>query len=91
MPKAAAIAVLVDPGNPRADIQLDDVGVAAAKLGRQYRVLKAASADEIDAAFSALSQRKEGALLIAGAPIFSARRDQLVALAAPPQHSHDLP
>ena len=82
VPKAAAIAVLVDPGNPRADIQLDDVGVAAAKLGRQYRVLKAASADEIDAAFSALSQRKEGALLVAGAPIFSARRDQLVALAA---------
>jgi putative tryptophan/tyrosine transport system substrate-binding protein len=82
VPKATAIAVLVDPSNPRADIQLDEVGVAAAKLGRQYDVLKAASADEIDEAFSALSQRKDGALLVAGAPIFSARRDQLVALAA---------
>ena len=30
VPKAAGIAVLVDPSNPRADIQLDEVGVAAA-------------------------------------------------------------
>jgi putative tryptophan/tyrosine transport system substrate-binding protein len=82
VPKEAAIAVLVDPSNPRADIQLDEVGVAATKLGRRYHVLKARSADEIDEAFSALSQRKDGALLVAGAPIFSARRDQLVALAA---------
>ena len=82
IPKTMAIAMLVNPNNPRIDLQLKDVEAAASILGRQYHVLKAATAAEIDSAFSTLTQRKDGALLIGGDPFFSSRRDQLVALAA---------
>ena len=93
VPKTTAIAMLVNPNNPRIDIQLKDVEAAATTLGRQYDVLKAATAAEIDSAFSTLTQRKDGALLIGGDPFFSSRRDQLVALAAHyriPTIYHDL-
>ena len=93
VPKTTAIAMLVNPNNPRIDIQLKDIEVAASILGRQYHVLKAATAAEIDSAFSTLTQRKDGALLIGGDPFFSSRRDQLVALAAHyriPTIYHDL-
>jgi putative ABC transport system substrate-binding protein len=93
VPKTAAIAMLVNPNNPRIDIQVKGVESAASTLGRQYRVLKAANAAEIDTAFSTLTQRKDGALLVGGDPFVSSRRDQLVALAAHyriPTIYHDL-
>jgi putative tryptophan/tyrosine transport system substrate-binding protein len=93
VPKTTAIAMLVNPNNPRIDIQLKGVEAAASTLGRQYHVLKAATAAEIDSAFSTLTQRKDGALLVGGDPFFSSRRDQLVALAAHyriPAIYHDL-
>jgi putative tryptophan/tyrosine transport system substrate-binding protein len=93
VPRTAAIAMLVNPNNPRTDTQLKEIEAAASALGRQYHLLKASTADAIDVAFATLAQRNEGALLIIGDPFFSSRRDQLVALAARhkiPTLYHDL-
>jgi putative ABC transport system substrate-binding protein len=93
VPKTVAIAMLVNPNNPRADFQVKEIDAAASTLGRQYHVLKASTASEIDDAFSILVQRKAGALLLGGDPFLSSQRDQLVALAARhriPTLYHDL-
>jgi putative ABC transport system substrate-binding protein len=93
VPRTAAIAMLVNPNNPRTDTQLKEIEAAASALGRQYHLLKASTADAIDVAFATLAQRNEGALLIIGDPFFSSRRNQLVALAARhkiPTLYHDL-
>jgi len=45
-------------------------------------ILRAGTADEIDAAFASLAELQAGALLVAGDAFFSSRRDQLVSLAS---------
>ena len=44
--------------------------------------LKASSESEIDAAFASLVQKHAGALVVAGDPFLSSRREQFVALAS---------
>jgi putative ABC transport system substrate-binding protein len=78
----AVIAFLVNPNSPSAEIESKQAEAAAAALSRQLDVVKAATAGEIDAAFSIVAERGDGALLIGGDPFFASRRDQLVALAA---------
>jgi putative tryptophan/tyrosine transport system substrate-binding protein len=78
----AVIAFLVNPNSPSAEIESKQAEAAAAALSRKLDVVKAATAGEIDAAFSIVAERGHGALLIGGDPFFASRRDQLVALAA---------
>ena len=61
---------------------LSDAQEAARVLGRQLLVVYAGAASEIDAAFATLRQQRVGALLVAGDPLYSGRRQQIVALAA---------
>jgi len=82
VPNAAVIALLANPRNPEYARVLSDTQDAARTLGRQLLVLNAGTASEIDAAFATLRQRRAGALLVAGDPFFSSRRQQIVALAA---------
>jgi putative ABC transport system substrate-binding protein len=84
VPKAAIIAVLIDPGFAR---ELPAVEGAGRALGRQLLVIvmKAASERELDAAFSAIVQAGAGALVVGGGPFFTSQRRRLVALAA--QHA----
>ena len=56
--------------------------MAARDLGRQLVVLKAGTADEIDAAFASLVQQRAAALVVTTNPFYLNRRDQIVALAA---------
>ena len=51
-------------------------------LGRQLHILNASSETEIDSAFATLVQQRANALIVAGDPFFTSRREQLVALAA---------
>jgi putative ABC transport system substrate-binding protein len=83
-PKANVIAVLVNPSNPDSEARLDAQAVEAAAraVGQQINVLGAGSDRDIDAAFAALAQRADDALLVMGDPFFNSRREQLVALAA---------
>ena len=82
VPKAAVIAVLVDPNQPEVGIESREAEAAGRAIGRQTLIVKAASERELDAAFATLVQAGAGALLVLGSPTFLARRRQLVVLAS---------
>jgi putative ABC transport system substrate-binding protein len=82
VPRASAIAVLVNPKSPAAQIIDAGAEVAAQALGLKLDVFSASSEGEIDAAFATIVQRGAGALLVAGDAYFNSRRAQLTALAA---------
>jgi len=83
VPKAARIAVLVNPANaPTTEVTLRDAKEGARALGLQIRVLNATTTGEIDAAFAALARERVDGLLIAGDGFFNSRRSQFATLAA---------
>ncbi len=82
VPSAAVIALMVNPRNPESARWISSAQEAARTLGRQMLVLNASAPAEIETAFATLRQRGVGALLAGGDPFFTARRQQIVALAA---------
>ena len=82
VPKAPAIAALVNTNYFGAETQVRDVHEAAARLGIQIIVLNANAESDFNAAFSTLVQQRASALLVCASPFFNNRRNQLVALAA---------
>jgi putative tryptophan/tyrosine transport system substrate-binding protein len=82
VPKAPLIAMLVNPTNPSAETDIEDVQKAAGAVGQRIILLRANREHDIDAAFETLVQQRADALLVAHDPFFFSRRDQLVALAA---------
>jgi ABC-type uncharacterized transport system substrate-binding protein len=79
---ATLIAVLVNPSNPPALSELADIQAAAQVRGQQLLVLNAASEHDIETAFATLVERQAGALLPGTDSFFTARREQIIALAA---------
>jgi putative tryptophan/tyrosine transport system substrate-binding protein len=82
VPKAYAIAFLVNPNNAVAELDTSDAQAAAAALGQKLIVVKAGGEGDIDAAFATVAQQRGGGLLQQLDPFLQSRRDQLVALAA---------
>jgi putative tryptophan/tyrosine transport system substrate-binding protein len=82
MPKAATIALLLNPANQQAITQVPEMEGAAASLGLRLVVLNASSAGELDAAYAAAERQHVDALIIGADSFFLGRREQLVALAA---------
>ncbi len=82
VPQARVIALLVNPNNATAERIIGDVQAAARVRGLQLHILKAASENEIDAAFASLVQLHAGALVVGADPFLSSRREQIVALAS---------
>jgi putative ABC transport system substrate-binding protein len=83
VPKAARIAVLVNPASAAStESTLMDVQAAARVLGLQIIVFNASTTDEIDAAFAALARERAEVLLVAGDGFFNSRRVQFATLAA---------
>jgi putative ABC transport system substrate-binding protein len=87
VPKAEAIAFLVNPRAQFAEMQATEVVAAGRSVGLQVQVLNASTAGEIVQAFANLVQGGAGALLISADVFFQVQRDQLVSLAA----SHRIP
>ena len=86
VPKAARVAMLVNPANPRnAETTVRDVEVAARAMGLQIQVLNASTSREIDAAFAAIGRKRPDALFVSNETFFIIRRVQIAILAA--QHS----
>jgi putative tryptophan/tyrosine transport system substrate-binding protein len=83
----ALIGALVNPRHPDYNLQLRELQEAGDAIGKTVNVAQADTVPDIDAAFASLVQRGIGALIIANDPLFTARRDQIVALAA----RHTLP
>ena len=82
VPKAARIAVLVNPSNTKvAEATLQEIPEAARALGLQTQVLNASTNREIEAAFAALARDRADALFVAGDGFFSSRRVQFATLA----------
>ena len=82
VPHAKVIALLVDPNNPGTNAMNQMSQEAARALKVQLPILKASTESEIDAAFASLVQMQAGGLVVVGAPFFTGRRGQLVALAS---------
>ena len=83
VPKAARIALLLNPTSPStAEPTLKEVQEAARTLGLQILVFNASTIGEIDAAFSALARVRADALVVAGDGFFNSRRVQFATLAA---------
>jgi len=82
VPNAKVIALLVDPANPNAELEMEQVGDAAKSLGIHVEVLTARTTSEIDAAFATLHRSHARGLIVMATPLFVGNRDHLVALAA---------
>jgi putative tryptophan/tyrosine transport system substrate-binding protein len=83
VPKAARIAMLVNPGNHLiAEIMLRDIPEAARGLGLQIQVFNASTSREIETAFAAIVRDRADALFIGPDAFFSSRRSQFVTLAS---------
>jgi ABC-type uncharacterized transport system substrate-binding protein len=82
VPNTAIIGVLLNPNSPAAEPELRDISDAARAVGQKIVILEANNEQGIDATFATLTKRHIGALLVASDPLFSNRRDQIVALAA---------
>ena len=82
VPMAAVIGFLVNPNNPRADVDTADMQAAARALGKLLLILKADGEHDFDAVFTNLAQQRVDALGVHTEPFFLSRRDHLVELAA---------
>jgi ABC-type uncharacterized transport system substrate-binding protein len=80
VPAATTIAILVNPANRSAEIQVRDMQAAARTLGLELHILQASTEREIDAAFAALTRLRAGALVISPEAFFNSRSEQLAAL-----------
>jgi putative tryptophan/tyrosine transport system substrate-binding protein len=80
VPKATAIAFLVNPGNPNTDALIEDAQAAARSLRLQVHVLRATREREIDTRFADLAQLQAGAMVIGNDGLFASRAEELAAL-----------
>jgi ABC-type uncharacterized transport system substrate-binding protein len=81
IPTATVIAVLVNPKNPVAGTQSQEMQAAARSLGMQVHVLNASTDGEFELVFANLEQLRATGLAISGDPFFNSRGSQLAALA----------
>jgi putative tryptophan/tyrosine transport system substrate-binding protein len=82
VPRAAVIAVLQDPKFVIRETETREIETAVRAMGLETITVKAATEQEINAAFSTVAKSGAGALLVGGGPFFNARRNQLIGLAA---------
>ena len=82
MPRAARLAVLVNPNNPLSEAFVADIRAAPPAIGRQIEVVTASTSRDIDTAFATLMQKRADALVLISDALFVSSRVQLAALAA---------
>jgi putative ABC transport system substrate-binding protein len=81
VPGATVVAVLINPSQPVAPTQADEVTGAARLLGIKLHVVHAGSERDLETAFASCVQLGAGALLVAADPFLYSRARQIVALA----------
>ena len=82
VPRAARVAVLVNPSAGWSDRAQKELEAGARALGLQINALNAATAGEIDAAFAVLARERADALFVSPGAFFNGRRVQLATMAA---------
>ena len=82
LPTATVMALLIDPTDPtNAETTTRDLQAAAHAFGLQLHVLNASTERDFDQVFAKLIQLRVGGLVIGASPFFTARSEQLAALA----------
>jgi putative ABC transport system substrate-binding protein len=82
IPGNTPIHVLVNPGNPAADLQLHELRETAGAIKRQIDIARASTAVDIQTSFEIAAQQQAAALLVVQDPFYNSQRAQLVTLAA---------
>jgi putative ABC transport system substrate-binding protein len=81
LPAATAMALLVNPTNPNAEIQSRELEAAARTLGLELHVLRARVERDFEPLLAGFARTRAGALLIGPDTFFVSRFEQLAALA----------
>jgi putative tryptophan/tyrosine transport system substrate-binding protein len=81
LPASSDIAVMVNPKNPNAEADTNEIQRAARSRGQVLRVIDASTENEIDSAFQTLVEQRIDALLLGTDPFFYSQRDRFVMLA----------
>ncbi|MFL5088805.1 MAG: ABC transporter substrate-binding protein [Xanthobacteraceae bacterium] len=82
VPKAARVAVLVNPNNPTAEMTLRDVEPAGRAMGLHIQAFNASTSREINTAFATFAHERPDALFVSLDVFLNSRRAQLVNLAS---------
>jgi len=80
-PKLRRVAVLGNPVNPVSAIQLGEVQAAAKTLGFQLQIVEARDPKDFEPAFSAMTEKGAGALLVLSDAMLNAHRERIASLA----------
>ena len=82
IPNVGTFGFLTDSNNPNSELEVKEAQAAAGALGKEMRVVRVASVDDFESAFTTLAQDQTGGLIIGGSALFLSSRKQLIALAA---------
>jgi putative ABC transport system substrate-binding protein len=82
VPSATAVALLLNPNDPGAESQRQDVQAAADALGRRLVVLRVSKGAELESVFAVLVRERVGGLVVQNDPFLDSQRERLVALAS---------
>jgi putative ABC transport system substrate-binding protein len=80
IPRAAVVAVLVNPSNPNAEASEQAIESAARVIGLRIEFIKVSDDGDFDTAFATV-RRQAGAMVVSADGYFASRRVELVALA----------
>ena len=81
VPRAARIAVLINPATTTTEATLNDLEAAARTMGLRIQVVRVGTRQEIDAAFATFARERPDALFVGTDTFFTTRRVQLITLA----------
>jgi putative ABC transport system substrate-binding protein len=82
VPEAKKVGFLVNPDNPNATQQLENLQEAARVLGLELEPVKAKSPSDLKAAIDAIAGHSIGAMLVGPDPQFGSAVDRIVAIVA---------
>jgi putative tryptophan/tyrosine transport system substrate-binding protein len=82
IPRAKAIASLLDPSYPASASQLKGLHDAAGALGLQVHALPVSNESELEQAFASFANLRPDALVVSASGFLNARRNQIIELAA---------
>ena len=82
VPASKLVALLTNPDNPSAELELSEVRAAAKVLKIDLQEVKASTDQELSSAFDELSRIRAGAVIVSGEPFLDSRRALIIALAA---------
>ena len=81
VPRVSRMAVITNPDNPAVTPQVKEIEVAARALGVEIHLLAVRKADEFNGAFTAMVQRRVGALVVLPDPVSQSLRVKIGRLA----------